>query len=56
MLKACSKAPWSHPVGKAQGGPIAMCQNLIRLYEQEEKKNLGLAAYHDQIAKEAEEY
>ena len=56
MLDAYSKAPWSHPVAKAQGGPVAMCQNLIRLYEQEEKANSDLAAYHDQMAKEAEKH
>ena len=56
MLDAYTKAPWNHPVAKAQGGPAAMCQSLIRLYEQEEKANSDLAAYHDQMAKDAEKH
>ena len=53
MLDAYRKAPWNHPVAKAQGGPNAMCNDLIRIYEQEEKTNSDLADYHAQMAKEA---
>jgi len=52
MLAAYNKNPSTHPLAKAQGGPIAMCNDLIRIYQQEEKANLDLAAYHEKMAQD----
>ena len=54
MLAAYGKKPSSHTLAKAVGGPTAMCKDLVRIYGQEEKADLGLAAYHDKMAKEAD--
>ena len=53
MSDAYAKNPSSHALAKAVGGPIAMCNDLIRVYQQEEKANSDLADYHEQMAKEA---
>jgi hypothetical protein len=53
MLAAYAKNPSTHALAKAQGGPTAMCNDLIRIYRQEQKADLELAGYHDNMAKEA---
>ena len=53
MLAAYEKNPSTHALAKAQGGPRAMCNDLIRIYGQEEKTDLELAAYHERMAQEA---
>lgn len=53
MLAAYAKNPSTHALAKAQGGPTAMCNDLIRIYRQEEQADLNLAGYHDNMAKEA---
>ena len=53
MLAAYAKNPSTHALAKAQGGPIAMCNDLIRIYGQEEKADLDLAAYHEKMAQDA---
>jgi hypothetical protein len=55
MLDAYVANPSTHVLAKAVGGPTAMCQTLIRIYAQEERTNLALATYHENMAKPAEQ-
>lgn len=54
MLDAYVSNPSTHNNAKAEGGPTAMCQTLIRIYGQEERTNASLANYHDKMAKSGE--
>ena len=55
MLDAYNTNPSTHAAqpAKGQGGPIAYCKTLLDMERQEQKADLDLAAYHEQMAKGA---
>lgn len=53
MLEAYNQNPVTHPLAKGVGGPAAHCSTMIRLFNDEAKEDLALAAEHEQMAKAA---